>query len=168
MKLSANAFAAFAAAAPAVAADLPDGAYGWMAELAGWCWSATYPEGTRDTQCYSAQYGRFLRGTIELLPGPGSSRPPYRGDSIAFWNEERGEIAVHYWSDAGNHGVMTGRVEGETIVFAMPAREGREPGMRTVWMRTGPGGFRVVQQRRDGDAWSDALSLAYERTETAR
>lgn len=163
-RISAAVGVAMLLAAPAAAGDPPDGAYGWMAELAGACWSATYPDGTRDTQCYSAQYGRFLRGTIEVLPGPASSRPPYRGDSVAFWDPDRGEIAVHYWSDAGNHGVMTGRIEGETIVFPMPARDGGEPSIRTVWTRIGADGFRIVQQRREAERRSDTLSIAYSRT----
>lgn len=166
MKPIATAFAAAIAAAAPAAAGLPDGADGWLAELVGSCWSATYPNGARDTQCYSAQYDRFLRGTIELRPAPGSTQPGYRGDSVAFWNGERGEIAVHYWSDAGNHGVMTGRVEGEAIVFALPARGGGEPQARTIWTRAGPEGFRVVQQLREGEQWVESLSLDYSRAAT--
>lgn len=155
-----------AATAPAAAADLPDGAYGWMAELAGSCWSAVFPDGTRDTQCYSVQYGRYLRGTIELAPGPAASRPLYRGDSVAFWDGETGEIAVHYWSDAGSHGVMTARLDGETIVFARPPRPGGSE-TRMVWTRTGPDSYRVVQQRREGEAWLDGQAVDYARAGTA-
>ena len=149
-------------ATPAPAA-LPPGAYGWMADLAGSCWSAAYADGTRDTQCYSSQYDRYLRGTIELVPPPGSGRPPYRGDSIAFWDPERSEIAVHFWSDAGNRGVMTGRVEGGQLLFMGPARGDAPPAARTVWTRIDADAYRVVQQRREGEAWRDALTLVYRR-----
>jgi hypothetical protein len=144
-------------------ASLPPGAYGWMAELAGSCWAAAYADGTRDTQCYSSQYDRYLRGTIELVPPAGSGRPPYRGDSVAFWDAERSEIAVHYWSDAGNRGVMTGRVERGQLVFMGRARGEEPPATRTVWTRIDADTFRVIQQRRTGEAWTDALSLVYRR-----
>lgn len=160
--------AAACVTAPATAADLPAGAYGWMSELAGACWSATYPDGTRDTQCYDSQYSRYLRGTIELVAPAASGRSPYRGDSVAFWNAERGEIAVHYWSDAGTHGVMTGRVEGERLVFSGPARDGEVPATRTIWTRAGAEGFRIVQERREGAQWRVALSLDYRRAVPAR
>ena len=68
-----------------------------MGGLAGHCWSAVYPDGPRDTQCYSTQFGRFLRGTIEIVPAPAATaRPPYRGDSIFIWNGKRSEIAFHF------------------------------------------------------------------------
>lgn len=151
--------------APAAAADLPGGAFGWMAELAGSCWSAAYPDGTRDTQCYGIQFGRYLRGTIEIVAPGGATprRPPYRGDSVFFWEPDRAEMAVHYWSDAGSHGVMTGRVEGATIVFEGLPRADAAPATRTVWTRTGRDSFRVVRQRRDGELWSEALALVYAR-----
>ena len=149
--------------AAAVGEDLPDGAFGWMDELAGHCWSAVYPDGTRDTQCYTTQFGRFLRGTIEILPGPAAAASsPYRGDSVFVWNGERSEIAFHYWSSAGSSGVITGRVEGEQLIFPTPARLGG-PEVRTVWTRTGPDAFRVVQQRRNGEGWADGMILTYAR-----
>jgi hypothetical protein len=110
------------------------------------------------------QYGRYLRGTIEIIAdGAGSaSRPPYRGDSIFFWHGERAEMDVHYWSDAGAHGVMTGRVEGDRIVFrGIPSPGAAE--MRTIWTRSDPDSFRVLQQRRDGEGWVDVVSVVYAR-----
>ena len=49
-----------------------------MADLAGHCWSATYADGTRDTQCYRLQFDRYLRGTIEIAPI----------DSLPLYNED--------------------------------------------------------------------------------
>jgi hypothetical protein len=158
--------AALAGGPVAHAADLPEGAFGWMAELAGHCWTAAYPDGTRDTQCYRTQYGRYLRGTIEIVAGGGRGspqRPRYRGDSVLYWDPERSEMAVHYWSSAGSHGVSTGRIEGGTIVFAgLPRRDGTPP-TRTLWTQAGPDAFRVVRQRRNGERWSEVLSLGYSR-----
>ena len=68
-------------------------------------------------------------------------------------------MPVHYRSDAGSHGVTTGRVESGTIVFAGLPRSDGAPSTRTVWTRTGPDRFRVVQQRRDGEQWTEALAL---------
>lgn len=161
MRLVLAATAVFVGAA-ASAAELPEGAYGWMADLAGHCWSAAYPDGTRDRQCYEAQYDRFLRGTIEIVAA-GTERPPYRGDSVSFWDPQRSEIAVHYWSSAGNHGVMTGRVEDDAITFGGIPRDDGAPAVRTIWTRLDAESFRVVQQRQDGETWVEALALVYRR-----
>jgi hypothetical protein len=122
-----TAAAALLATGPAVA--LPSGAYGWMAELAGACWSATFPDGTRDTQCYETQYDHYLRGTIEIL-APG--RPAYRGDSVFFWDPARSEMAFHYWSDAD---------------------------ARPIWTRIDADSYRVVPQRRAPGGWTDGPAL---------
>jgi hypothetical protein len=154
--------AAVLATAPGAAA-LPAGAFGWMAELAGHCWTATFPDGARDTQCYQTQYDRYLRGTIEIVAGNPGARPPYRGDSVFFWNPARSEMEMHYWSDAGAHGVMTGRIEGAQIVFTGAPRAGT-PETRTVLTRVDADSFRAVQQRRNGNVWSDGPSLTYTRS----
>jgi hypothetical protein len=142
-------------------AALPAGAYGWMAGLAGSCWAAAYPDGTEDRQCYHSQYDRYLRGTIEIV-SPGTDRPPYRGDSVFFWDPDRSEIEVHFWSDAGSHGIMTGRLDGERIVFGNPPGGGGAE-TRTVWTAIDAGSFRVARQRRAGDGWVDVMTLAYSR-----
>ena len=99
----------FGWAGGAAAEDLLEGTFGWIDELAGHCWSAVHPNSTRDTQCYSIQFGRFLRGTIEIVASASAARPPYRSDSVFGWNGERSEIAFHYWSSAGTMGTVTGR-----------------------------------------------------------
>lgn len=158
--------AALSTAAPA--GDLPDGAFGWMAELAGHCWSATYPDGTRDTQCYRTQFGRYMRGTIEIVAGRGGAgsprRPTYRGDSVLFWDPQRSEMAIHYWSSGGDRGVMTGRIDGETIVFEGLPRADGSPPTRTLWTRAGADGFRVARQRQEEGRWAPVLSLVYSRS----
>ena len=58
---------------------------------------------------------------------------------------------------------MTKRVESAAIVFAGLPRSAGSPPTRTVWVRTGPDSFTVVQQRRDGELWSEALALVYSR-----
>jgi hypothetical protein len=125
--------------------DLVVGRFGWMADLAGDCWSALYPDGTRDTQCYSTQYGYFLRGTIEIVAGQADDeRPPYLGDSLFSWDADHSRIRVRFWSNRGTEGEMVGILEGGTIVFAAGTPDGESS--RTVWTRTGPDGFRVVSR----------------------
>ena len=156
-------------AATAAAEDLPDGAFGWMDDLAGYCWSATYPDGTRDTQCYATQFDRYLRGTIEIVAPPGAGgRPPYRGDSVFVWEPARSEIVFHYWSSAGSNGVITGRVDGEQLVFPGISRNGEAPQTRTVWTRIDADSYRVVQQRLNGETWADGVSLVYRRSAANR
>ena len=166
LALALSVLAVALAPAAAMAEDLPEGAFGWMDELAGHCWSAEHPDGTRDTQCYSTQYGRFLRGTIEIVAPPAAGRPTYRGDSVFVWNGERSEIAFHYWSSAGNSGTVTGRLEGDRLIFPAPSRAGA-PATRMVWTRLGPYSFRVVQQREEAAGWADAGTFIYRRTASA-
>lgn len=138
-------------------ADLPAGAYDWMGTLAGSCWSATAPKGVRDTQCYRAQYDRFLRGTIEISTP--DAIPPYRGDSLLVWHAAERRIDFLYWGSSGRHGRMTGRIEDGKILFTTNPTSPN----RTVWTRIDPDSFAVVQQRRDGETWIDGLTLRYRR-----
>ena len=155
---------ACAGAAAASGAGLPDGAFGWMQELAGSCWVATYPDGTRDEQCYDTQFDRFLRGTIEIRAAA-ADRQPYRGDSVLAWDSARSEIRFTFWGSRGNHGSLIGRVEGRQIIFpGQDAAGAQGPITRTVWSRIDERSFRVVQQSSDGSRWSDVMTLVYVRT----
>jgi hypothetical protein len=143
-------------------ADLPAGAYDWMGTLAGSCWSATAPKGVRDTQCYRAQYDRFLRGTIEISTP--DATPPYRGDSLLVWDKAKRRIDFLYWGSSGRHGRMIGRMEDGKILFtADGGATAPPPQHRTVWTRIDLDSFEVVQQRRDGETWIDGLTLRYRR-----
>src|SRR5262245_40252642 len=66
--------------------DLPGLA--WLSDLAGSCWTGKTQEGKmQDTQCYGTQYGKFLRGTIQIgTQGGDSGKPPYEGDSVWAWD----------------------------------------------------------------------------------
>ena len=166
MTIGSAILAALASMTSATSDELPAGAFGWMGELAGHCWSATYPDGTtRDTQCYSAQYGRYLRGTIEIRSSAGG-RPPYLGDSVFFWNPETSEMSFNFWSNGGRHGTSIGRVEGDSIVFPdPPSTDPNAPRTRAHWTRLGPTSYRVTLQRQSGDRWEDSLSVTYSRTD---
>ena len=158
------AFALLLLAPPTAGAALPEGAFGWMAGLAGHCWRADLGDGTSDTQCYSTQFGRFLRGTIEIAAPDAAGRPPYRGDSLLAWNADRAEIAFRYWGSAGNVGEFVGTLAGEDIVFtSVPGPSGAAPATRNVWTRIDGDSYRVVRQKRSGGAWTDLLAVTYSR-----
>ena len=63
-------------------AEPPVAGLGWLRDLAGHCWRGEQADGTpADTQCYELQFGRHLRGTIEI-PGAAGEAPKLRGDSV--------------------------------------------------------------------------------------
>ena len=163
--VAAAAMAAVPAAAPAA---LPEGAFGWMADLAGSCWTGTYADGTtRDTQCYSTQYDRFLRGTIEIV-GSDGSRPPYLGDSVFVWDPATRRMKFYYWSSGGSDGVANGQFEGERIDFPNPPRADSDaPPTRTSWTRLTPDSYRVTLQRQVDGQWSDVMAVDYHRVAQA-
>lgn len=157
-------FATAVQAQPAAPGRLPDGAFSWLAGLAGHCWRAAYPDGTSDTQCYGVQFDRFMRGTIEIVAPPAAGRQPYRGDSLLAWDAERSEIAFRYWGSAGNLGEVVGTLADGDIVFTpVSGPSGEAPATRNVWTRIDDDAYRVVRQRRSGDTWVDVLSVTYAR-----
>jgi hypothetical protein len=66
LAIAALAFLPALSPAQAPAAD-PLAFLGWMKDLAGACWEGRDAQGRlTDRQCYELQFGRFLRGTIEI------------------------------------------------------------------------------------------------------
>ena len=161
------AFALFAfvlAAASAAQAPAP-AQFGWFGELAGSCWQGDHPGGAmRDRQCYSTQFGRFLRGTIELSAQQAEGAGAHKGDSVFAWDPARERLLFYFWGSDGQHGVSEGYYEGGDLVFpAAPASAGQAPGRRTVWRRIDEDSYRVtVQTAADGN-WSDRLQVVYRR-----
>lgn len=134
----------------------------WMKDLAGACWQGTDAAGKpADRQCYEVQFGRFLRGTIEI--GGAEGKPPvFRGDSLFHRDRGPGRFAIVMWGSNGAVSLGEGLVDGEVIRFPQPRMEGR-PEIRTSWTRQGPDAFRVVRERREGEAWKDVLAVDYRR-----
>jgi hypothetical protein len=135
---------------------------GWMKDLAGACWQGTDAAGKPvDRQCYEVQFGRFLRGTIEI--GAADGQPPaFRGDSLFHRDRGPGRFAVVMWGSNGavSHGEAL--LDGAAIRFPQPRIEGR-PQVRTSWTRLGPDAFRVVRERREGESWKEILAVDYRR-----
>jgi hypothetical protein len=158
--------AAGAGAQAAPSETLAEGAFGWMRELAGHCWTGIYPDGaTSDRQCYSSQYGRYLRGTIEIAGGNGE-RAPYRGDSVFAWDPAAGEMKFYYWGSGGNHGTSVGRVDGDSIYFPNPpSADPNAPPTRTRWTRMDAHSFRVTMEAEVDGQWVDRMAVTYRRVD---
>jgi hypothetical protein len=135
---------------------------GWMKDLAGACWQGIDSGGkAADRQCYEIQFGRFLRGTIEI--GAIDSKPPgFRGDSLFYRDPTTGRIAIVHWASNGLVSRGEAVVEGDAIRFVQPANEGHAK-IRTSWSRQGPDAFRVVRQRLERETWKDVLGVTYRR-----
>jgi len=154
-----------AAATPAAA---PAG-FGWFGALAGSCWQGDHPGGRmRDRQCYSIQFGQFMRGTITLTR-PGPLAPSARqGDSVFAWDTARNRMIFYFWSSDGRHGISEGYYDGDALVFPLaPASAGQAPGRRTVWRRLDADRFRVSVQTSTDAAWAEHFAVTYERSGTA-
>jgi len=139
--------------------------FGWLRELAGACWRGQQADGTpTDTQCYEAQYGRFLRGTIAMtIEATGKPGAELRGDSVWVWDAERKRISLTTWASNGTVSHAEAWFEGEAVDFPVPRRDGGESTARTRWQRIDPDSFRVTRQRRDGNDWVDVLAATYRR-----
>jgi hypothetical protein len=145
---------------PQAASDDPLAWLGWMKDLAGACWQGTDPTGkTTDRQCYEIQFGRFLRGTIEIVAI--DNKPPgFRGDSLFHRDVKTGRIAVVLWASNGSVSLGEALVDGDAIRFVQPKVAGR-PEVRTSWTRQGTQAFAVVREQREGEAWKEVLKVSY-------
>ena len=161
-RLAAAAFLLPALAWAQAPAEDPLAWLGWMKDLAGSCWQGTDASGKPiDRQCYELQFGRFLRGTIEM--GAAEGRPPaFRGDSLFHRDRATGRLAIVMWGSNGTVNPGEAVIEGEAIRFPQPRAEGR-PEVRTSWTRLGPDAYRVARERREGEAWKEILAVDYRR-----
>jgi hypothetical protein len=161
-RLAAAAFCLPAIAWAQAPAEDPLAWLGWMKGLAGACWQGADAAGKPiDRQCYEIQFGRFLRGTIEI--GAAEGKPPaFRGDSLFHLDRAAGRIAIVMWASNGTVNTGEAVIDGEAIRFPQPKVEGR-PETRTSWTRQGPDAFRVARERREGEAWREILVVDYRR-----
>jgi hypothetical protein len=174
MRASTIATAALLLVPPAVGAADPTGAsplahFGWLADLAASCWTGTDAEGrTTDRQCYSVQYDRFLRGTIELFAGDDPGERAFQGDSIFAWDPKLGRVVYTYWGSAGQVGRAEAHFDLDRLVFPGPAgADGDSAAPRSVWERLDAGSFRVTRERRAGDRWHPEAVVVYRRDAAA-
>lgn len=150
------ALVAIGSAGTGAAGDTPTG-LGWLRELAGACWIGERADGTpADTQCYEMQFDRHLRGTIEI-PGVAGAPPRLRGDSVWSWEPARRTITVAMWSSLAPVSVTEATLDGDLVRFSSG------PNARSTWHRTGPDGYTVVLERREGAGWREDRRVSYRR-----
>jgi len=138
--------------------------YTWLGELAGSCWAGTTEDGKpADTQCYSTQYGNFLRGTIKLQVPRGDEVVDFEGDSVLAWDPVTGNLEIFYWSSDGAFRRGEATLYKGKYRFQDRPRDGSPPVRRTIWRRQGPDAFEVTLERRDGDRWVEVKVVTYER-----
>jgi hypothetical protein len=137
--------------------------FGWFADLAGSCWRGTArSDGRSDEQCYSGQFGKFMRGTIRFYQG---DKLTGEGDSVFSFDPNERVIVYTQWSSNGSFGFGEATLDGDELVF----HNGSEAPARSVWRRgSTPDTFVVSRQRRDeSGAWKEDAVVTYARTRPA-
>jgi hypothetical protein len=141
--------------------------FGWFADLAGSCWRGEpRSDGRSDEQCYSSQFGKFMRGTIRFYQ---ADRLTGEGDSVFSFDPNARLIVYTQWASNGSFGFGEASLEGDELVFHNRLADGNEAPARSVWRRgSTPDAFVVSRQRRDdrGD-WKEEGSITYKRTRPA-
>lgn len=151
---------------PTPAAASPLAPFGWFAELSGSCWKGDHPDGrTSDTQCYLSQYERLMRGSIKVSTVHlGVTTTVFEGDAVFAWDARRQVVAYTQWGTGGTYALGEMRRNGEALVFINRLPDGNDAGVRSVWQRAGPDGFRVGRERKDeSGAWKEFLAVDYHR-----
>ena len=162
-------FAALFLAVPLLAAAQADpnlAGFGWLADLRGACWRGEHPDGkTTDTQCYSTQYDRILRGTIKVVVTrePGALPSTFEGDSVFALDPSGKRVLYTQWASNGSYGVGEMVAVGEALRFTNRLSDGAESRVRSVWRRIDADSFRVTRERRAGDEWKESFSVEYRR-----
>lgn len=142
-------------------------AFGWFAELAGSCWKAEHPDGkTRDTQCYEAQYGKFVAGSIAVeSAGPGGERQGFEGRALFAWDASARKIAYWQWSSTGAWSAGEAFREGERYRWPHPSRaDPAKVTQRSIWTRLDADSFRVAREKLEGETWKEQFAVTYRRS----
>lgn len=153
----------------AYAEEAPLAKFGMLNRLVGSCWQGSYGK-TEDKQCYSSQFGRFLRGTIDLqTSAEDGRRQGYRGDSLFAWNAKQNCIDWFYWSDVGATGAVQATVDGDTVTFLDPPSP-KTPEVRTksVWRMLDADHYEVVRLQGKDAEWKETLRVVYRRETAAQ
>jgi len=142
--------------------------FGWFKDMAGYCWSGMHPDGkTTDTQCYSVQFGRILRGTIKLSGTSDDNKPVnFEGDSVYVWNPKIDRVQYTLWANDGTYGTGEMLVIGDHLVFP-PANADTPGATRLVWQRVDANSFIVMRERRQQGTWSKVFEVTYRRSGAA-
>jgi hypothetical protein len=137
--------------------------FGWFANLAGSCWRGTArSDGRSDEQCYSSQFGKFMRGSIRFYQ---ADKLAGEGDSVFSFDPAERVIVYTQWSSNGSFGFGEATLENDELVFHNRMPDGSEAPARSVWRRGAtPDTFQVSRQRRDErGAWNEETAVTYNR-----
>jgi len=150
-----------AAAQPQAGGD-PMAPFKWFRGLAGACWKGDHPDGkSSDTQCYTTQYNRFVRGTIKIASGANT----YEGDALFWWDAKNNKLAYTQWASNGFVHSSEAAFEGDKLVFLDRPKAGtKEVNGRAVWSRVDANTYSVTREARDGASWKPQFSVIYKRT----
>jgi hypothetical protein len=150
------------AAAQSPAADLA--AFGWFASLAGACWKGEHPDGgSSDTQCYEAQYGRVIRGTIKVAVVREGATTLFEGDSVFAPDPASRRILYTQWGSNASYGTGEMVAEGEVLRFQNRPRDGGEASVRFLWTKIDADTYRITRERRDDSGWKEDVPVVYRR-----
>jgi hypothetical protein len=149
----------------AAKAATPDG-FGWFGNLAGACWTGTFPDGkTTHTQCYTRQFDKFVRGTATLAEQrDGAAQTLFEGDSVFAFDEGTRRIVYYIWGSDGVHRRLEAHYIGDELAFPVESR--KQPGQiayRSVWRRLGDDAFEVRRERPSASEWNVELRVVYRR-----
>ena len=158
------------AAAGGVHAQTLPAELGWFATLAGTCWQGAFPDGaTVHTQCYTTQFGKFLRGTATLeVTKDGARDVRFEGDSVFAWDAGAKRIAYTIWGSDGSLRTLAAHFDGDDLVFPVPDRaDPAKVAFRSVWRRIDAASFEVRRERPHGDGWNRELTVVYRKAPPA-
>jgi hypothetical protein len=140
--------------------------FGWLSDLVGSCWVAKLPDARLHTQCYSRQFGHFIRSAATLSQEiDGTWRPIFAGDSV-FAADAARHIVYFTWGSDGGYRQLTAHYEGDQIVFPVAARATpQRVANRTLWKRLDKDSFEVRREKAgdDGKSWTEDLKITYRR-----
>ena len=150
-------------AASLCAQELPAG-FGWFLSVADSCWVGQFPDGrTEHTQCYTTQFGRFLRGSAALATVTDGKRSvTFEGDSVFAWDEASRRIVYYIWGSDGSHRQLHAEYAGDELHFPVPTRaEPAKISYRSAWRRIDAETIEVRRQRPAGADWTTELVVTY-------
>jgi hypothetical protein len=150
-------------AASLSAQELPAG-FGWFGTMVGSCWIGQFPDGrTEHTQCYSGQFGKFMRGTASLSSAKETARQVlFEGDSLFAWDDASKRIVYYIWGSDGTHRQLQAQYIGEELHFPVPSRtDPTQVSYRSVWRRIDASSFEVRRERPRGEQWATELIVTY-------
>ena len=145
------------------AQELPPG-FGWFLSVADACWVGQFPDGRSEhTQCYTTQFGKFLRGSAALATVTDGKRSvTFEGDSVFAWDEASKRIVYYIWGSDGSHRQLHAEYAGDELHFPIPTRaDPARISYRSAWRRVDAETIEVRRQRPAGDDWTTELVVTY-------